>query len=73
MFHNMFMSNIWFGLIMWILIIVLIFVIIWNNTSQRNKYIPFDGKETALDILKKRYAKGEITKEQFDQMKKDLE
>jgi uncharacterized membrane protein len=28
--------------------------------------------ESALEILKKRYAKGEITKEQFDLMKKDV-
>ena len=69
----MFMGNIWFGWFFWILIIGLIFVLIWTNTRERNKYIPFNGKETALDILKKRYAKGEITKEQFDQMKKDLE
>jgi putative membrane protein len=31
------------------------------------------GRETPLDILKKRYARGEISKEEFDRMKGDLQ
>lgn len=29
-------------------------------------------QETAVDILKKRYARGEITKEEYETMKKDI-
>lgn len=32
-----------------------------------------DGGETPLQILKKRYARGEIGKEEFEQRKKDIE
>ena len=46
-----------------VLIIALIFY--WLIHTARKK-------ETATDILKKRYAAGEIDKEKFDQMKQDL-
>lgn len=72
MLHEIFMGNVWFGWFMWILIISLVLILIWNNTREKDKYIPFDKNETALDILKKRYAKGEITKGQYEQMKKDV-
>ncbi len=57
------------GIFMWILsiavIILLIFLIIrWAR--------PAGTGEGPLDILKRRYAKGEITKDEFEQKKKDL-
>lgn len=42
----------------------------WRN-QERGRDGTADG-ETALDILKKRYAKGEISKEEFEQIKKDI-
>jgi putative membrane protein len=33
---------------------------------------PTTRSDSALDILKSRYAKGEITREQFDAIKRDL-
>lgn len=31
-----------------------------------------EGVDSAFDILKKRYAKGEVTREEFEQIKKDI-
>ena len=42
-----------------------------RSTGQTSVSTP--ANESPLDILKRRYAKGEITQEQFAQMKRDLD
>ncbi|MGA9189698.1 MAG: SHOCT domain-containing protein [Methanosarcina sp.] len=57
-------------LIFWIPIIVLACLSI-KYLINRSKTHVCEGK-SALDIAKERYAKGEITKEEFEEMKKTL-
>jgi putative membrane protein len=57
------------GGIMWILFLVAIVLVIFFVMKWAR---PGGAGESPLEILKRRYAKGELTKEEFDQKKKDL-
>jgi len=48
-----------------LIIILVIYFLIKNNSQNKNQ-------ETPMEIIKKRYAKGEITKEQYEEMKKNI-
>lgn len=57
MFHGLGMF------IFWIILLYLLFAIFSKNKKH---------KETALDILKKRLANGEISKEEYESIKKTI-
>ena len=52
-------------------LILLIIVLVRLVQGPEKRYLP-PPREDPLEILKRRYAAGEITREQFEQMKKGL-
>ncbi|MDW5549884.1 SHOCT domain-containing protein [Methanosarcina sp.] len=60
-----------FGIVIfWIPVILLIYLSI-RDLINRSKKV--HEEKTALNIVKERYAKGEITKEEFEEIKKTLD
>lgn len=58
--------------VFWILVIVgIVLLAVWAvrrvGGGERSK-----AEESALEILKKRYARGEITKEEYEEKKRDI-
>ena len=59
-------------LLFWGVVIVALVLLarwLWTQDQVRAGAPPV---ETPLDVLKKRYARGEITKEDFDRIKQDI-
>jgi len=58
----------------WILIVLGIIFVIWFFVGlARRAEAPPASPETPLEVLQKRYARGEITREQYQEMKRELE
>ncbi len=57
-------------LVFWGLVIAAIVIVI-RAFAGRNVLAP-PQQDTALEVLRRRYASGEITKEQFEEMKRTL-
>ncbi|HLR74864.1 MAG TPA: SHOCT domain-containing protein [Virgibacillus sp.] len=71
---NMMHNNDW----LWIVLIIIVLLIAFGSLfmmlriTQDNRRISSERKQ-ALDILKERYAKGEISDEEFEHQRKKLE
>jgi putative membrane protein len=62
------------SLTFWALIISsIVLLVAWLARNANRGGLSIGSSESPLDILKTRYAKGEITKAQFDAIKRDLE
>ncbi len=60
-----------FTWIIWIVIIIAVILLAKGYLSPSKKESEPTG-ESPLDVLKKRYARGEISKEEFEEKKRDL-
>ena len=71
-YHIGLFSIILMGLFWIAVIVAILFLIRWLivSTSHRNREAR--SKDSALEILRMRYARGEINKEEFEEKKKDL-
>jgi putative membrane protein len=57
------------GWFVWLLLVIVVAIAIYYFVqAQKGGSV----RDTSLGILKKRYAKGEITKEEYDRIKRDL-
>ncbi len=68
----------WMGIVMllfWVLVIGgIAWLVAWLVREERLAHVgPGPSRPRPLDILRERYARGEITREQYEQMRRDLE
>lgn len=63
------------GLMMfaWLAIVVIGVYLLVKSAKKNGKAILESSSDSAIEILRKRYARGEITKDEFEEKKRNLE
>jgi putative membrane protein len=60
----------------WIIGLIIVFAVVWivvKGMNQNNNSSNQPERKSSLDVLKDRYARGEINKQEFEERKKDIE
>ena len=80
--HDMMGWGTWMSPWGWLIVLVVVAILIFAVAGQRGRNTapypnePFrrdeQDMESSLEILKKRYAKGEISKEEFERIRRDI-
>lgn len=76
MFHDFMFGGMWFAWLFWFIILVLVIWVIMRTINKNNSGRNLNSTSTEdgpLDILKKRLAKGEISEEEYNRLKKNIE
>ena len=61
-----------FGILFWVLVIWGVVALVRGVGQPGSSDSPSSRLDSALDILKRRYARGEISKEEYQEKKRDL-
>lgn len=60
------------GIILLIGIIAIAYIAYTNYQKKTSERTPFSGESSSLEIVKARYANGEISRDEYERLKTDL-